>query len=562
LNELILNDYPSSPKTSKDICQSLTLALKNLAVHHVDLESTAFIRHPPQIHAQAWVVSALSGLAMLCGGEWEAAMRAFRISNGFAWVVGDYECRQLIEGVMAAIPHTKHFSSVTTYTGPKIPDEVRRLVAFSPAMDNVNSKMNRFGVPPQDYIRAVLHRSVLFADGMVVPVNVIANSTVFVDEILFQGEIDQLNEVYIQHVFPILPSFLRNSLRKLRDYLDSRRSGFILEPVHKSHISLLDDYFNDAAHVRQIIYYDEDKISLDYGKYSRKQLEPSRRETTVQHLIRLWNHFEAGGNLALEHGDVDRSSAAHDVARDLTCSLFRLSNHLPESIYRSSLYRFADLFEEASDRQSFMKDLMNDTSEQQKIELVVARDRIIGTPWLYGPFCHELFDTPYRTNLAFDFALRPDRDAFVFLEEDEIPSWEFASAIRRSSESPMRLSTSTPLTGNHKYSSLLLSQVPEVTLLKTREELGPIRAKLSSGSRISEEDVDRMNSLMAIFQSRSLVLPEVDIKELVDLDLPLKEAAKRLLARCIFIVRQGLPLDPMYEEAQVTLPGLFALQHN
>jgi hypothetical protein len=209
-----------------------------------------------------------------------------------------------------------------------------------------------------------------------------------------------------------------------------------------------------------------------------------------------------------------------------------------------------------------MKDLVNDTSEQDKIELVVARDRITGMPWLYGPFCHELFDAPYRTNLAFDYALRSNRDAFVFLEEDEIPSWEFTSAIRHSSESPTRLSTSNQLTGSHKYSSLLLSQVPEATLLKTREELGPIRAKLFSGSTISEEDVDRMNSLMTTFQSRSLVLPKVEIKELVDLYLPTREAAKRLLAQCIFIVRKGLPLDPMYEEAQVTLPGLFALQNN
>jgi hypothetical protein len=185
---------------------------------------------------------------------WGRALKAFEISSGFAWVVGTYECRQLIEGVMAAIPRKKHLSSVTTHKCSKTPDEVRRLVAFSPSMDNVNSKMNRFGVSPQSYIRAILHRSVLLADGMVVPPNIVTNSTVFVDEILFQGEIDQLNVVCIQHIFPIFPFSLRNSPRKLQDYRDSRRSGYILEPVNESHISQLDNYFNNAANVRQVIY--------------------------------------------------------------------------------------------------------------------------------------------------------------------------------------------------------------------------------------------------------------------------------------------------------------------
>lgn len=559
---MILNGYPSSLETRKNICRSLNSGLKKLASHHTDLQSAALLRDPPRIHAQAWVVSALAGLAALCGGELETAMRAFEIANGSALVVGSYENSRLIEGVIAAIHRMKHFSSVTPHKGSKRPDGVRRFMAFSPAMDNVNSKMNRSGVPPQYYIRAILHRSILFADGMAVPANIISNSTVFVDEILFQGEIDQLNETYVQHVFPILPLSLKNSLRKLQDYRDSRRSGYILEPINESHLSRLDNYFNDAAHMHQVTYYDEGKVSLDYGRYSRMQVEPSHRETTVQHLIRLWNHIEARGKWDIEHEDIDRSSAAQDVARDLAHSLFHLSNHLPEAIYRSSLYRFADLFDEASDRQSFMKDLTDDTSEEAKTELAVARDRIIGIPWLYGPFCHELFDTPYRTTLAFDYALRSDKDTFIFLEEDEVPSWEFASAIQYSSESHTLSLTSTPITGNPKYSSLLLSQVPEATLLKTREDLGPIRAKLFSGSTISGEDVDMMKSLTTTFQSRSSVLPEVDIKELVDLDPPTKEAAKRLLAQCIFLVRKGPPLDPMYEEAQMTLPGLFALQHN
>lgn len=499
---------------------------------------------------------------MLCGGKVEEATRALEISSGVAWLVGNYEDYRLLEALIAAILHKEHNSMDVRPKTPGSPHQIGRFVAFSPAMDNVNSKMNRFGVPPQNYMRALLHRSILFAEGMVVPPNTITNSTVFIDEILFQGELDQLNEVYIQHIFPVLPAALKGHPRKLQRCRETRGKLYIFESVHEEHITQLDNYFDNPANVHQILYYEEPSLSRDYGRYLRTLLDPHQRTVTVEHLTRLWNNIEEGRHWDTMPEDVDRSSIAIQVAQDLADSLFFLFRHLPEAVFRSPLYKFADLFDEASDRESIIQFLVKDTSEDATLQLLQARDRIIDKPWIYGPFCHELFDTPYRTNLAFDCASRAENDTFIFLEEDEVPSWEFMSIVCQSKDSPTNFSTSAISAANHKYSSLLLSQTPGPTLLKTRDELAPIRAKIYSGSALSEGDIGRMKSTMASFESRSLVLPEVEITGLIDLDPDIKEPAKRLLAQCIFLVRKGLPLDPMYEEAQVTLPGVLVLRRD
>lgn len=567
-----------SPESSQDICSRLTQSLKELGSHHLKLEEAALLQDPPRPHAQTWVLSALSGLAMLCAGNVEESTRALEISSGVAWLVGNFESHGLIETLLSALLQNQHNTpteSIHHYNpGPENGNGNRngnaRCVAFSPAMDNVNSKMNRFGIPPENYMRALLHRSILFADGMVVAPNIITNSTVFVDEILFQGERDQLHEVYIRHVFPVLPATLKEGPRKLQRCRETRAKLYIFESVNEQHILELDRYFDDPANSHQILYYDEPTLSRAYGKYLRAEVDPVHRETTIEHLVQLWDHIEAHGHWDADHEDTtDRSSLAKEVAEDLTDSLFSLSKHLPEAVFRSPLYKFADLFDEASDRDSIVQFLTKDTANDAKVKLLKARDRITERPWLYGPFCHELFDAPYRATLTFDYASRAEEEeTLIFLEEDEMPSWKFMSSVcRQSNDHDLRtkdFSTFTIASGrSHKCSSLLLSQMPRATLLKTRNELTSIRSKIFQGTVVSDADVAKIKCVMASFESRSLVLPDVEIREIVvDLDAPIKEAAIKLLTQCVFLVRKGLPLEPMYKEAQVTLPGLLALRRN
>jgi hypothetical protein len=427
-------------------------------------------------------------------------------------------------------------------------------------MDNVNSKMNRYGVPPQNYMRALLHRSILFADGMVVPPSIIANSTVFVDEVLFQGEHDSLSELYAHHLYPALPSELRDGPQKLRRFLDTRPKNFIYESVDSDHIEQLDRYFDDPAHAHQILYFEEPVLGCNYGKYIRTAVDPSQREATVKHLVDLWAHIDAQGHWG--HTDHERSTAATRAAHDLCESLFLLCGMLPEAIRRSPLYKFADLFDEASDRESILAFLMPDATEASKTQLLEARDRIIEKPWLYNPFCHELFDAPYRASLTFDYASRANVETVLFLEEDEVPSWKFMASVCHSNAFATNVVTVPVTTDSHNFSSLLMSQMSPTLLHKARKELEKFRAKIASEAPVLEDDVAGMKAIMAAFESRSLALPEVEIRQLVDLDEEIKDKARQLLTHCVFLVRKGPPLDPMYEEAQISLPGLLAVRHD
>ncbi|OQV01042.1 SIR2-like domain-containing protein [Cladophialophora immunda] len=560
LSYILEDEGPFTLEAKQGFCNRLNEGLKELGLHHAKLEEAALLQVPARHHAQTWVVSALSGLAMLCGGKMEEAARALRISSGVAWVVGNYESRHLIEDVLAAILHQPAASTKPKPANTSGVQQSAKCVAFSPSLDNVNAKMNRFGVPPENYMRALLHRSILFADGMVVPPNTITNSTVFVDEILFQGERDQLDEVYMRHVFPILSAKLKDGPRKLQRCRETRAKLYIFEPVNEDHIAQMDDYFDDPANAHQILYYDEPTLSRDYGRYLRAEVDPLHREETIEHLVQLWNHIEAGGHWDVDDNYVERSSIAKEAAQDLSDSLHLLSKHLPEAVFRSPLYKFADLFDEASDRDSVIQFLTKDTGEKAKLQLLKARDRIVEKPWLYGPFCHEIFDAPYRATLTFDYASRAENETLIFLEDDEVPSWQFMSSVAHVGDSQKSFSTCAISSGSHKYSSLLLSQMPAAALLDLRDELAPVREKIFHGVELSADDVQKMKSAMRSFENRSLVLPEVEIQDIIDVDQRIKGPAKKLLSQCLFLVRKGLPLEPMYEEAQVTLPGLLALR--
>ena len=82
-----------------------------------------------------------------------------------------------------------------------------------------------------------------------------------------------------------------------------------------------------------------------------------------------------------------------------------------------------------------------------------------------------------------------------------------------------------------------------------------------SDQSLSPEDVQTIKQVVNKFESRSLKLPTISVESIVRMSPPtLLEQATSLLQRCVFLVRKGPPLDPMYEEAQLTVPGLHVLR--
>jgi hypothetical protein len=550
-------DLEGKPKESDhtELCLKLNTALVELNKQHLHLQNAAGDRP----HAQTWVVSALCGLILICGNQLQVAVKAFEASAATAWLVGDFQIYQLLKETITEVQAASHTSKVQDTDDTNV-SKTSSFVALIPAMDNINAKMNRFGIPPASYIRALLHRSILFADGMAIPPNILANSTVFLDEVLFQGDLNVCNETYLQHLFPMMPMKLRNAPQKLQTYRNSRHASYIKEPIDEEHLRILDRYFDMPVHADRFIFYDEDEIKHAYGRYIRAQLETSHAPTTVQHLTQLWNHIDAGGwwNVSQQH--LDRSSLAANTAQDLIKTLAQLSNHLPKDLYRSTLYRFADLFDQASDRDAFLLMLDPNIPAEVKENIISGHERIIDKPWLYGPLCHEIFDLPYQSNLAFDLALKSNRRTFVFLEDDEVPSWQFMSLIRSDSHSLVKVATSAVADGDHKCSCLLLGQASAASLTETRRQLAPIRSKLASSLQINAEDKASIRTAMSGFTHSSLNMVEGEITDVLVFESRLKELVRRLHTQCVFLVRRGPALARMYEEAYFTVPGLLALQ--
>ena len=177
-------------------CGQMDSILTNLNAQHVTLQSATEV-DGNRPHAQSWVLSCLSGLILLCSDQAQAALRAFDISSTTAWMVGDFETHELIRD---AIPKD---------TGDLVGiEKLSTYIAFISELDNVNAKINRFGIPPEHYVRALLNRSILFTDGLAVPPNILTDSSVFINKILFQNDPQEYNSQLLQHLFPLLPRSL------------------------------------------------------------------------------------------------------------------------------------------------------------------------------------------------------------------------------------------------------------------------------------------------------------------------------------------------------------------
>jgi hypothetical protein len=199
-------------------CTQMSLVLEKLNNEKFNLQSAALV-DSDRPHAQSWVVDCLSGLILLCGDQVQGSLRALDMSSSTAWMVGDFETHELIGNSISTLVSDLPLLPSLENTGEGKEDEKpSTFTAFIPELDNVNAKMNAFGVPPELYVRALLNRSILFSDGFVCPPNILANSSVFVNGVLFQKDRQENNLLILKHLYPMLPSSLQSQPRKLQAY--------------------------------------------------------------------------------------------------------------------------------------------------------------------------------------------------------------------------------------------------------------------------------------------------------------------------------------------------------
>lgn len=546
------------PVKIERICKTLDEAVTRLQSFQYDFHSDTMHSREEPLHAQSWVLGSLCGLAMLIGNHPQAAKQAFERSSSLALLVGDDQTEKLVGDFIKIALSQSDLSLSFQELNVEAKNE-KVFSVFSPAIDNVSSKTTEDGIPPRVYAQALLHRSLMFADGLAINASVIANSTVFVNEVLFQGaEVNKIDDVYLQHIILSLPDVLKNKPKKLTEYLSTRDLKFIHEHVNPAHITFLDNYFDEPEHQHQILYYNQDNLMQSYATHLRCQVDADHRSATVQHLVNQWTSTSEGDFTQHDRHD-DVVAAAEDLTKSLSL-LLELMEETGSLPTRSALYRFADLFDETSDDpRKVVKDLIPDIKDSDYHTLVEAYHRIVGRPWLYGPLCHELIDVPYQANILLSLLTSRHENSYVFLEDSQPDSWMFTTGIRNSmTKSTLRMTP--PASGVEQHlSAVLLSQVSKEDLLETRKQLTTVRAKASEGGVLSKEDLNVAHKLIEACSSGPRKFPDVDITSLVELNEDVKIAARQLLKHCTFIVRKGGALDPMYGEGAITVPGLFTL---
>lgn len=68
------------------------------------------------------------------------------------------------------------------------------------------------------------------------------------------------------------------------------QQNYVREPIDEEHFRRLDEYFEKPPNSERFIYYNEERISQNYGACIRKLVDPIHADVTVEFLVRLWNN--------------------------------------------------------------------------------------------------------------------------------------------------------------------------------------------------------------------------------------------------------------------------------
>lgn len=517
-----------------------------------------------QPHAQAWVISALYGMILYCGNQLRAAGEALSFAQSAAYLVGDLQTYDLIQELLSTLQlATRAIGATQTPTiEPSASEERRPVIAFIPSLDNVNAKANLYGVPPVLFTRALLHRAMLFADKIAISPNVLTNSNVFVNDILFAGR-GEMDRFYLDFLQPIIvhERDLQQERAMLAMYQASNaRSDYISESLSESHMVELDDYFLDAGIENRFIYFSQHVAASNYLRWMRRAVSELRL-TTATHLMDLWRHFRTFTFAA--PSDVVRldEELASDMVDCILSVVDDFTRSLNGPLTRSKLYNLAGLFVTVVDDQEAQ--VREDLDPAIRERLVSGRARLLERPWISGPLCHELFDVPYRWNPVVHLTTTTSATkSIVFLEEHEKASMRFMANLA-SDQGDVQIGEDTVSVGEiSQISALLLGQASKHDIERYRAALAPIRDKLAMNAPLDAGTRALLVTALGMFKRASVDVEGAPITELAVLPEQTKTVLLEFLKHCVMLVRKGDALDRMYEEPQFTVPGVLRLERS
>jgi hypothetical protein len=297
-------------------------------------------------HAQSWVVSGLYGLLLYISGQSRAAFEALSFAQNATYLVGDMESyeatRNLIQRLNLKSFLLEHESPTAERGDNDLPPSV---ITFIPTLDNVSAKANQYGVPPELFLRALLHRTILFTDNVAIPPNVMTNSSVFVNQLLFR-DTDIPNTFYLDFMHPVMARNASTDEDKailFSHRLKNLKSGYITEEIAQSQIQVLDTYFESVGINNRYIFFSLADVAGNYTVYILRAVS-ERQEVTKSHLMDIWKHLRSRRLEISEEIEARDTQLATDMIETIINVVQLFMQNLIQLVDRSKLYNLSGLF--------------------------------------------------------------------------------------------------------------------------------------------------------------------------------------------------------------------------
>ncbi|KAM0715007.1 hypothetical protein Q7P37_009472 [Cladosporium fusiforme] len=517
-----------------------------------------------QTHAQDWVLSALYGVLLYCGEQQRAAKELLSYARNAAYLVGDLQSHQMIGGLIASLPFSAQDSPASSSTPS--PTKMQHTIdgpvlAFLPSLDNVSAKANQNGVPPGIFVRALMHRAMLFADRIAVNSNVFTNSAVFINEILFGGR-EELNEFYLDFIQPVIVSDNPSETSPILEMhrASNSRLDYISENMSEAHMAQLDSYYLADRADSRFLFNRMTDLADNYIRWVRRAAT-SERLMTRNHLMEHWKSLDI-----YTHSPSARFlEVDEELATDMIDTVLKVvdlfTEHLNGPLTRSKLYSVAGLFVTIADDNEAIRKQMTDDTDKASIEtLISGRQKLLERPWLSGPICHELFDVPYRYNPMFQQLISGESStSIVFLEPHEVSSMVFMANLARQDVQLEIYDGAVTAESCGQASAILLAQASEDDITVCRRGLAPIRQRISEDTILDAETMQILVEQLGAFKREAADAEDSEIAMLATLDETARRNLLGFLEHCTFVLRKGEPLDRMYEQPEMTLPGVLKL---
>lgn len=558
-----LRDFLEATTSSSDHSTSRMIAdfekqRLNIREQHLEAASNT---DAGRMHAQDWVLSALYGVLLYCGGQQQPAKELLSYARNAAYLVGDLQSHEIVGALLASLPVSARSSLASTPTRMQyMPDG--QILAFLPSLDNVSAKANQYGVPPGIFVRALMHRALLFADRVAVGSNVLTNSAVFLHEIMFGGR-DELNSFYLDFLQPVIVSDNPNEAQPIlaMHRASNSRVDYMSEKMAEDHMAQLDSYYLATRAENRFLFNSGFDLENNYIRWMRRAATLGR-QMTRNHLLDHWKSLD----LHTQSPSARFLAVDDDLATRMVDTVLEVidlfTGNLKGALTRSKLYSVAGLFSTiAKDEEAIRKQMRDDIDAASLDALISGRQRLLGRPWLSGPICHELFDVPYRYNPIFQRLISGESPtSIILLEPHEVPSIVFMANLAREDVQLQIHDDIVTTEASGQASAILLAQASEEDITTCRRGLLPIRQRISEHTMLDDENKSLLAKKLSAFKREVADAEDSTITVLADLDENVRDLLRGFLNHCTFILRKGEPLDRMYEQPELTLPGVLKLE--